>query len=122
AEFDLAATQRNLTEEDYPYGAASVQGKPLLSVGIKRIVAECIDRIEHNQLVALVGPVGSGRSSVLTSGLLPALREGGALGSKNWRFYPVITPEREPLARLAGLFCPPDVDPQQWTAQQVEQM
>ncbi len=122
AEFDPQTSQRQLTEDQYPYCSVASQGKPALSVGTKRIVAECIDRIEQNQLVALVGPLGSGRTSVLHNGLLPALREGAALGSRHWRLYPVIMLESDPLGTLAGLFCPAGADRQQWTAEQAERL
>ena len=42
-----------------------------------------------NRLVALVGPSGSGKSSVAAAGLLPRLREGAIAGSDRWHVQTV---------------------------------
>ena len=52
--------------------------------GRERLVAELVARLVGAPLLAIVGASGSGKSSVLRAGLLPAL-EGGILpGSKAW--------------------------------------
>ena len=59
---------------------------------------------EKNQpcarLLAVVGPSGSGKSSVVMAGLLPRLREGKLLGSKQWAYLDPILPGARPIESL----------------------
>jgi transcriptional regulator with XRE-family HTH domain len=52
-----------------------------------------------NRFLAVIGPSGSGKSSVVKAGLLPALRRGGLVGSENW-FVITLTPGPHPLEEL----------------------
>lgn len=54
-----------------------------------------------SRLLAVIGPSGSGKSSVVRAGLLPALRRDGVPGSSRWLFA-TMTPGTQPLAKLAG--------------------
>ena len=49
--------------------------------------------------LAVVGPSGSGKSSVVRAGLAPALRRGGLPDSENW-FITSMTPGAHPLEQL----------------------
>ncbi|MBN1813282.1 MAG: protein kinase [Anaerolineae bacterium] len=51
------------------------------------------------RFVAVVGPSGSGKSSVVKAGLIPALRQGGVPGSENW-FIVDLMPGTHPLEEL----------------------
>ena len=51
------------------------------------------------RFLAVVGPSGSGKSSVVRAGLLPALRRGGVPGSERW-FIAELTPGAHPLDEL----------------------
>ncbi len=51
-------------------------------------------------LVAVVGSSGSGKSSLLSAGVLPALARGKIAGSKAWRVVPV-RPGSQPVEHLA---------------------
>lgn len=42
--------------------------------GREKLVAELLDRLRHNRLLAVFGPSGSGKSSVVRAGLVPAAR------------------------------------------------
>jgi len=53
------------------------------------------------RLLAVVGPSGSGKSSVVMAGLYPYLKNGGLPGSAHWRYLPPIVPGRHPLTNLA---------------------
>ena len=53
---------------------------------------------EH-RFLAVVGPSGSGKSSVVKAGLIPALRQGAVPGSENW-FMVEMTPGNYPLEEL----------------------
>ena len=53
--------------------------------GRDRLVADVIRRIvDGERLIALVGPSGSGKSSAVRAGLLPALRKGAVPNSDQW--------------------------------------
>ncbi|HET6836099.1 MAG TPA: extracellular solute-binding protein [Acidimicrobiales bacterium] len=75
--------------------------------GRERVVERLIARLGASgtggRFVALVGPSGSGKSSVVKAGLLPALRLGALSGSPDW-FVVEISPGRHPYEELeAGL-------------------
>ena len=69
--------------------------------GRERLVAEVVARLVGAPLLAIVGPSGSGKSSVMRAGLLPALRAGVLPGSDKWSQV-VIRPGRHPLRELAA--------------------
>ncbi|MEN9934788.1 MAG: hypothetical protein RLZZ387_1367 [Chloroflexota bacterium] len=69
--------------------------------GRRRLVEWLVQKLESQPLLALVGPSGSGKSSVIRAGLLPALKDGALLGSAEWRYVPPFTPGPEPLLSLA---------------------
>src|SRR6266566_2725251 len=52
------------------------------------------------RLLAVVGPSGSGKSSVLMAGLLPRLREGRLPGSEQWVYLDPIVPGTRPIESL----------------------
>src|SRR5438874_1768130 len=52
-------------------------------------------------LLFAVGPSGSGKSSVVLAGVLPALRAGGLPESQNWRYLKPMVPGSSPLRNLA---------------------
>jgi len=60
-----------------------------------------IERLHRAHFLALLGPSGSGKSSLVYAGLIPALGKGALLGSATWKIVPV-KPGRSPLNDLAG--------------------
>ncbi len=57
---------------------------------------------QHTRMLTVVlGPSGSGKSSVVMAGLLPYLREGRVLNSKEWVYLDPIFPGAHPLEALA---------------------
>jgi serine/threonine protein kinase/DNA-binding SARP family transcriptional activator/WD40 repeat protein len=52
--------------------------------GRATLVDDLMERIAHHRLVTVVGPSGSGKSSVVRAGLIPALRSGRLSGSRDW--------------------------------------
>ena len=62
------------------------------------------------RFLAVVGPSGSGKSSVVKAGLLPALRRGGVPGSQNW-FMVEMVPGINPLEELEAALLRIAVDP-----------
>ncbi|NWF70481.1 MAG: protein kinase [Chloroflexi bacterium] len=55
---------------------------------------------EDGRFLAVIGPSGSGKSSVVKAGVLPALRRGAVRGSNDW-FVVEMTPGAQPLQELA---------------------
>ena len=72
--------------------------------GRERLVADVLRRIgDGDSFVALVGPSGSGKSSILRAGIVPALRKGAADGTERWLVASMV-PGAHPFAELeAGL-------------------
>jgi DNA-binding SARP family transcriptional activator len=78
--------------------------------GREALVGRLVDRLaevaRHGRLLAVVGPSGSGKSSVVRAGLVPALRRGVIPGSERWQIrimYPGSDPYRELAAALDGV-------------------
>jgi WD40 repeat protein len=67
--------------------------------GRERLVAELIARVVGAGFLGIVGPSGSGKSSVLRAGLLPALAGGVLPGSEGWRRL-LLRPGERPLDEL----------------------
>jgi DNA-binding SARP family transcriptional activator/energy-coupling factor transporter ATP-binding protein EcfA2 len=68
--------------------------------GRERLVAELVTHLVGAGLVGVVGPSGSGKSSLVRAGLLPALRDGVLPGSDHWRQL-LLRPGEHPMAELA---------------------
>ncbi|HET9723036.1 MAG TPA: BTAD domain-containing putative transcriptional regulator, partial [Actinomycetota bacterium] len=68
--------------------------------GREQVVAKAAGHLVGSRFLALVGPSGSGKSSLLRAGLLHALRSGALPGSDRWA-YSVIRPGDRPLATMA---------------------
>ncbi|MCC6188394.1 MAG: protein kinase [Anaerolineales bacterium] len=66
---------------------------------VQRLLARLSDESDTARFLAIVGPSGSGKSSVVKAGLLPALRRGGLPGSENW-FMVDFTPGPHPFKEL----------------------
>ena len=67
--------------------------------GRERLVAGLVARLVGSTLLAVVGPSGSGKSSLVRAGLLPALANGVLPGSERWRQV-LMRPGDRPLAEL----------------------
>jgi WD40 repeat protein len=67
--------------------------------GRERLVAELVARLVGTPLLGVVGPSGSGKSSVVRAGLLPALAGGVLPGSDEWKQV-LIRPGEHPLDEL----------------------
>ena len=70
--------------------------------GRERLVAELVARLVGASLLGVVGPSGSGKSSVVRAGLLPALADGVLPGSAQWDRL-IMRPGEHPLRELASV-------------------
>ncbi|TMK90168.1 MAG: hypothetical protein E6G43_07245 [Actinobacteria bacterium] len=69
--------------------------------GREQLVAEMIARSVGATFLGVVGPSGSGKSSAVRAGLMPALASGALPGSESWR-QALIRPGEHPMAELEG--------------------
>ena len=67
--------------------------------GRERLVAELVARLVSAPLLGVVGPSGSGKSSVVRAGLLPALAGGVLPGSAGWT-RALMRPGEHPMREL----------------------
>jgi Leucine-rich repeat (LRR) protein len=77
------------------------QDEPLF-FGREDQVSRTLHQLEDHPFLAVVGPSGSGKSSIVRAGLLPAIRQGFLLGRVDWAIF-VFTPGPQPYERLARL-------------------
>jgi hypothetical protein len=78
--------------------AADFFGRAML---IQELLTRLAEPTELARFLAVVGPSGSGKSSVVRAGLIPALRQGGLPGSEQW-FISEMLPGRHPFEELAA--------------------
>ncbi len=66
---------------------------------------ECVRRLQLHRFLAVVGSSGSGKSSLVRAGLIPALSKGLLRGAdERWRFI-LLRPGPEPNSALAQAVC-----------------
>src|SRR5687768_10941371 len=114
AEDDFAAGVVELQDRQQRAAAASeVVGMPFKGLesfdvedaaiffGRERLVAEMVARLPGSRMFGVIGASGSGKSSLLRAGLLPALTAGALPGSADWATT-VIRPGAHPSVVLRG--------------------
>jgi len=77
---------------------------------IQQLLARLSEGGDLTRFLAVIGPSGSGKSSAVKAGLLPALRRGGLLGSDNW-FYVDLMPGPNPFEELEAALLRVAVNP-----------
>src|SRR3954454_16485021 len=70
-----------------------------LFFGRERLIADMVARLSGARLMGIVGPSGSGKSSVLRAGLLASLTDGVLPGSSDWSLA-VVRPGEHPVDAL----------------------
>lgn len=78
--------------------------------GREALAEKLAQRLATTRFLAVVGPSGSGKSSVVMAGLLPLLRSGTLPGSEHW-FIAKMVPGSAPLQELGQALWPIAVDP-----------
>lgn len=84
--------------------------------GRESLVSQLIERLDEggdtNTFLAVIGPSGSGKSSVIKAGVIPRLRQGALPGSQEWfvvEMVPGIDPFEEMEAALLRIAVNPPV-------------
>jgi hypothetical protein len=101
ADFDPAQAPA-LPDSACPYLGLNAFGEANAAIffGRRRVVAQLLDRLRDQRLLAVVGPSGSGKSSLVRAGLLPALHADGVVGSAGWQILPPMVPGSDPSTAL----------------------
>jgi WD40 repeat protein len=96
---------QKFTEEDHEFFFGRTSAIEELLDMVKYSVDTETSR-ELSNLVAVLGPSGSGKSSLVRAGLVPALRQGRLSGSEQWPIKTMV-PGLHPLTALAAQFVEP---------------
>jgi energy-coupling factor transporter ATP-binding protein EcfA2 len=120
AEFDPALAP-SLDDADCPYlGLSAFQEKDYnLFFGRRQLIENIIDHVKMDRFVAVLGPSGSGKSSVVLAGLIPLLKQGVLKDSESWTYFSHMVPEPDSLRSLALLLKPDKGGSAEWLQQQV---
>ena len=78
--------------------------------GREREVEELWQSLRLHPFLAVIGPSGSGKSSLVFAGLIPALRRSGLFGAGQW-LVRTLRPGAKPLAALANALGGDSADP-----------
>ena len=113
---DLAARP---TRNPYKGLRAFGEADALDFFGRETISRRLVERLGEERFVAVVGPSGSGKSSVVLAGLLPALRQGDLPGSETWRIAE-MSPGEFPLEELEAALLRVAVNPPVTLMEQLE--
>lgn len=76
-----------------------------LFFGREELVDDLLGRVKESRAVFIIGPSGSGKSSLVRAGLIHPLKQGAikSLHSERW-LYETIKPGRDPMEALALAF------------------
>jgi signal transduction histidine kinase len=79
--------------------------------GREKFIDELLDNLrERRSFLSIVGPSGSGKSSIVLAGLIPKLRQGAIDGSDKWLYLDPVMPGADPIESLAfALYIPLDM-------------
>ncbi|MDR4495708.1 MAG: TIR domain-containing protein, partial [Nitrospirales bacterium] len=96
--------QCELQQTDRPYRGLQVFDEEHAKwyFGRNGEIQRVLEKLKISRFLAIVGPSGSGKSSLARAGLIPRLREGALPGSDTWPIS-VLCPGSNPLASLAAL-------------------
>ena len=79
---------------------------------VQQLLARLGEGGELSRFLAVIGPSGSGKSSVVRAGLIPALRRGGLPGSENWFIVDMLS-GKHPFEELEASLLRVAVNPPQ---------
>jgi hypothetical protein len=96
------ATSAGLRAMDSPYRGLEVfdEAHARFFFGREAMTQHLVESLRTTRFLAVLGPSGSGKSSLVRAGLLPQLRTGALPGSERWG-YLLFKPGAHPLHELA---------------------
>ncbi len=100
---DPAAAGAGETRNPYKGLRAFAEGDAEDFFGRESLTEHLVERLGETRFLAVVGPSGSGKSSVVRAGLVPRLRQGSLPGSEHWyvvEMFPGAYPFEELEAAL----------------------
>ncbi len=110
----IATPQLPITDNPYKGLRAFSEADAADFFGRETLTQQLLARLgeggDLSRFLAVVGPSGSGKSSVVRAGLVPALRRGGLPGSENW-FIVDLLPGPHPLEELEAALLHVAVNP-----------
>lgn len=83
--------------------AAFDEAQSRLFFGRQQLAETVLQKLREQRLASVVGPSGSGKSSLVLACVIPLLKAGALEGSSSWRYLPRMVPGSNPLANLARL-------------------
>jgi hypothetical protein len=86
----------------YPGMRPFTQQETDLFFGRRQERDDLVHRLTTQNYLFLIGPSGSGNSSLVLAGLLPDLEKSGLFGRGKWR-YDVLRPGQQPMAKFQAL-------------------
>jgi len=103
----ISNPQPRLPEGTEPYRGLSpfLEEHFALFFGRAAEIKELVGYVNKGGLIAVLGPSGSGKSSLVQAGLLPRVRQGDLEGSEHWKIV-VVRPGDDPFAALSHSFAP----------------
>jgi hypothetical protein len=104
-EDSIAARRRAASDKRSPYlGLLTFQeSNAEYFFGRDSLIADLVAKAGQAPFLAVLGPSGSGKSSVVRAGLIPALKRDALLGSAEWIYCPPLKPDTRPLNNLAAV-------------------
>lgn len=101
--FDHEATLKRLGKRTPYVGLSSFgEGDAPFFFGRSKVIEALVARLAASRMALVIGASGSGKSSLVRAGLIPALKKGAIDGSEGW-FYPEpVIPGNSSLAALAA--------------------
>lgn len=86
---------------------------------VQQLLARLGEGGDLKRFLAVIGPSGSGKSSVVRAGLVPALKRGGLPGSENW-FVVDMLPGKHPFEELEASLLRVAVNPPEHLISQIK--
>jgi serine/threonine protein kinase/DNA-binding SARP family transcriptional activator/WD40 repeat protein len=83
------------------------------------LIRQMLDTVSGSRFAAAVGPSGAGKSSLVSAGVLPALRRGDLPGAERW-FMTTMVPGSNPFEELEAALLRVAVDPPASLAEQLD--
>jgi WD40 repeat protein len=101
----MSAAASQKPESPYPGLRPFEPHEASIFFGRAEQIVAMLTKLETRRFLAVVGASGSGKSSLVRAGLLPALRDGFLMGTTDDWLFVIARPGSGPYASLADSFC-----------------